>query len=535
MTLPLPKTGVLQAATLQWLEQLAAQGVFATDAALTVCSWNHWLEQATGRMAADVIGRHLFQVFPELTARGIDMHYHAALAGEVRVLAYSFHRYVLPARVGIAEPAQSARIAPLQVDGETIGTITVIDDVGDRVASERELRRQIQAAEYARGIAEEAVRTKDEFLATLSHEIRTPLNAVIGWTKILRSREVEPAMLNRALEVIDRNATSQLHLIDDMLDMARIMSGKLRIESETVDFAAVVLAAVDVVMPSAVARGLSIYTHLEEGPHHVSGDADRLQQVIWNLLSNAVKFTDAGGEVRITLTRENQAVRVSVSDTGAGIPPDFIPYMFDRFRQAHASASRRQGGLGLGLPLVRQLVELHGGTVTASSVAGSGSTFTVTLPALGAPARRAEPGPQDAVAESLEGIRVLVVEDHADARELMVAALEHCGAIVQQAGTAAEALRAVDASLDARTPFRVIVSDLGLPEEDGFQLMTLLRQRPDGRGGDIPVIAVTAYAAPNARKLALAAGFRAHLVKPVDISVLTAALRSVLAPRPDQR
>jgi len=523
---------VIAAATLRWLDELATQGVFTTDRTLTVCTWNRWLEHHTGRPAAEMIGRRVLEEFPELTARGLDTHFRAALEGEPRVLAQTFHRYFLPGQAGAPRPAQTARIAPLEQDGRVIGTITLIEDVSDRLARERELRNQIEAAEFARAIAEEAVRTKDEFLATLSHEIRTPLNAVVGWTKVLQSRASDPAMLKRAVEVIDRNATAQMHLIDDMLDMARIMSGKLRVDMRPVDLRDVVAAALDVVAPAARAKSLRLETAFEPGEHRVSGDADRLQQVLWNLLSNAVKFTESGGAVSVTLARDGENVAVAVSDTGVGIPDEFLPHMFERFRQAHASASRRQGGLGLGLGLVKHLVELHGGTVEATSAVGRGSTFTVRLPALREGGLRPSAPGDETPADVLRGITVLVVEDQEEARELTRAALEQYGADVREASTCADALQAVDASIASGDPLRVIVADIGLPGEDGYSLMEQLRQRPPSRGGDIPVIAFTAYGSPRDRQRALAAGFRMHLVKPLDPGQLAGALRNVLRPSP---
>jgi signal transduction histidine kinase/CheY-like chemotaxis protein len=525
---PLSSPNVLSVATLRWLDQLAMQGVFATNRELEVLTWNRWLEQHTGRTAESMIGRQLLTEIPELVTRGLDAHYHAALAGEARVLAQSFHRYFLPAPAGAPEPAQTARIAPLEADGVIVGTITVVDDVGERLARERELRHQIETAEFARAVAEEAVRTKDEFLATLSHEIRTPLNAVVGWTRILQTREVDPELLKRALAVIERNASVQMHLIDDMLDMARIMSGKLRLELQPVDAVDMVKSAIDVIAPTARAKGISIETSFAEGLPWVAGDADRLQQVVWNLLSNAVKFTETGGQIRVTVSSQDDMVRIVVSDTGAGIAEDFLPQMFERFRQAHASSSRRHGGLGLGLPLVKQLVELHGGTVTATSVLREGSTFVVSLPALREGQRAVISGLAARADENLAGIRVLVVDAQEDARHLTVTTLQHYGVQASEAADAQAAVAALDAAIAHREPPDAILTDVGLPGEDGFDLMAELRKRPRSRGGDIPVIAMASYSLPRDRQRALAAGFREHVVRPVDGGRLAATLRGVL-------
>jgi PAS domain S-box-containing protein len=519
---------VLAAATLRWFSDLSQQGLVTTDAALLVRGWNRFMEDLTGIRAADAVGRDLFTVVPQLTERRMDAHFRAALAGESRILAHRFHRYLIPARPGAPEPAQSARITPLEAGGAIVGTLTVIEDVSERVASERELRTRIEAAETARAIAEDAVRVKDEFLATLSHEIRTPLNAVLGWTKILLARPVDRAMLTRALQVIDRNAVAQTRLIDDMLDMARIMSGKLRLEMQPVDLAVIALSAIDVVAPTAAAKGITLLTNISTDQPWMMGDADRLQQIIWNLLSNAIKFTEAGGTVTLSISRADAMLTLRVEDTGRGIAPEFLPQMFERFRQADSSASRRHGGLGLGLSLVRTLTELHGGSVAASSVLGQGSVFTVTFPGRTELTERAAEGLTDEqYARALSGLLVLLVEDQPDAREIMTAGLQQYGIEVRDAGSAREALEVIDACVAARRLPDVVMSDIGLPVEDGYRLIEQLSARPPSLGGHIPVIAVTAYGSPRDKRRALAAGFRLHLTKPIEPSALASALLSV--------
>jgi PAS domain S-box-containing protein len=520
---------VLALATLRWFNELSLQGIITTDTALVVRGWNRFMEELTGVAAADAVGRPLFEVVPDLMARRLDAHYTAALGGEARVLAHRFHRYLIPSRSGDAEPIQSARITPLEADGAIVGTVTVIDDVSERVASERELRMRIEAAETARALAEDAVRVKDEFLATLSHEIRTPLNAVLGWTKILLGRQtVDPAMMTRALQVIDRNAAAQTRLIDDMLDMARIMSGKLRLEMQPVDLASIALSAIDVVSPTAAAKGIAVLTDISTDQPWMMGDADRLQQIVWNLLSNAVKFTESGGRVTVAIARHGNALRLRVEDTGRGIDPAFLPQMFERFRQADSSASRRHGGLGLGLSLVRTLTELHGGTVVGSSVMGRGSVFTVTFPARTEVSDAPATLPSDAdLAQALTGLRVLLVEDQEDTREIVVAALRQYGVEVLEASTSREALEIVDAAVAARHAPDVIVSDIGLPGEDGYRLIEHLHARPPSRGGSIPLIALTAYGRPQDKRRALAAGFRLHLTKPIEPAALATALVAI--------
>jgi CheY-like chemotaxis protein/two-component sensor histidine kinase len=313
-----------------------------------------------------------------------------------------------------------------------------------------------------------------------------------------------------------------------MLDMALIMSGKLRLELQPVDAVDMVKSAIDVIAPTARAKGISIETSFAEGLPWVAGDADRLQQVVWNLLSNAVKFTETGGQIRVTVSSQDDMVRIVVSDTGAGIAEDFLPQMFERFRQAHASSSRRHGGLGLGLPLVKQLVELHGGTVTATSVLREGSTFVVSLPALREGQRAVISGLAARADENLAGIRVLVVDAQEDARHLTVTTLQHYGVQASEAADAQAAVAALDAAIAHREPPDAILTDVGLPGEDGFDLMAELRKRPRSRGGDIPVIAMASYSLPRDRQRALAAGFREHVVRPVDGGRLAATLRGVL-------
>jgi PAS domain S-box-containing protein len=312
---------LLNAAMVRWLNELAMVGIFTTDADLVVRSWNQWLERVTGRSEASVVGKRLFDLYPELSKRNFDRHYTSALRGEVSVLAHRFHGYLLHITTPAGDMPQSVRVAPLVHDEAIIGTITVIEDVSERVNSEAELRRQIAAAEQARAVAEEALRLKDDFLATLSHELRTPLNAVLGWTRILLGHPVEQEVLERALTVIDRNAAAQARLIDDMLDMARIVSGKLRLEMGPVDLVAATLAAIDVVAPAANAKNLTINRHLGRRKQIITADADRIQQIAWNVLANSVKFTPSGGTINVRIEADREMVRLIVSDTGKGISP----------------------------------------------------------------------------------------------------------------------------------------------------------------------------------------------------------------------
>ena len=528
---------LLDVAMLRWLDELSNQGIFLTDGDLVIRSWNHWLQRNTGRAAETVIGTPLFEVYPELVERSLDRYYTAALAGEASVLAHSLHRQLLPmpARPDAASipggMPQSARIAPLIHEGRVVGTITAIEDVSERVAREAEMRRQIWAAEKAREIAEDALRAKDEFLATLSHEIRTPLNAVIGWTKILLGRKAEPETIQRALTIIDRNAIAQARLIEDMLDMARITSGKLRLEFGPVDLVASTAAAIDVVSPAAAAKGVTIHADLGDEPMAIVADAGRVQQVAWNILSNAVKFTGAGGSVYIRIDLLGDMIRLTVRDTGEGIAPEFLPFVFERFRQANASASRTEGGLGLGLALVRELVELHGGAIAVDSAGrGQGATVTVTFPQPRLPAHAEQ---VDAIiGRPLESVRLLIVDDDADWCEALATALAEHGAGIVTASSTAQALEwLADAG---HPPPNALIADIGMPGADGYVLISRLRAL-GGPVSQIPAIAVTAYSgAENARR-AFDAGFQMHRAKPLAPDDVAAAVLEVLhLPRADR-
>jgi signal transduction histidine kinase/CheY-like chemotaxis protein len=525
------ESGRLDTALAHWLSHETQRGVFVTDAQFRLVVWNQWLEIHSGRLASDVIGCSLFDLYPEAATRGIREYYEGAVEGSVTVLSHAFHRFLLAlpptnAELGAVEMPQSAHIGPLSLDGTVIGTVTVIDDVSDRLATEHALRKQIEAQRRARATAEQALHAKDEFLSTLSHEMRTPLNAVLGWARILLDRQtLDHALVQRALQVIERNAAAQTKMIDDMLDMARIVSGKLRLEMKTVDIVSIVLAAVDVIMPSADARKITIRTHLDPKTPLIVGDPDRLQQVIVNLLSNAVKFTDVGGSIEVRLDISDTEARLVVKDTGRGIDAAFLPHVFERFRQGDASSTRRHGGLGLGLALVRDLVELHGGSVSAQSGGeGQGSIFIVRLPTMAVTsvgadgARAAGPGPR-----ALAGIRVLLIEDEPDSRDLARAALTRFGALVSAASSSAEAVHVLLSATPETMP-QVVVSDIGMPVEDGYVFIQQLRALSPERGGRIPAVTVTGYSTPGDVARALAAGFQLHLSKPVDPVALIEAV-----------
>lgn len=532
----LPDIDLLTVASRAWFDELADRGIIVTDTALVIRAWNPWLAIQTGVTAEDAVGKPLFVVCPSIKARGLDAHYLSALDGEARVLAHRLHKYLVPvltsATAGSGERTQTARIVPLRSDGQIVGTISIIEDVSERVVSERELRSQILVSERARTVAEDASRLKDEFLATLSHEIRTPLNAVLGWTQILRSQTFVKSP-EHALKVIERNTQAQLRLVDDLLDMARILSGKLRLEVTSIDIQSVIQAAVDVVEPAAEAKRVAIRSRFHDTPIPVNADSDRLQQAIWNVLSNAVKFTSADGTVDLAVTTDGSVVTIVIADSGLGISADFLPFVFDRFRQADASASRRHGGLGLGLALTRQIIELHGGSIAVESAGtDKGATFSIRLP-MGDSLTQIATVASVALNEgSLEGVTVLLVDDSRDGREMMEVALLSYGAQVRVFESTDAAMVALETG--AVSP-DILLSDIGMPDTDGYELIRRVRSSP-GPIRSTPAVAVTAYADPEDRIHALAAGYQLHLSKPADPSIVAESIhRLVTAARTNRQ
>ncbi|MBD2093978.1 response regulator [Trichocoleus sp. FACHB-591] len=414
------------------------------------------------------------------------------------------------------------------------GAVYLLTDITERQRAEAERIQLLNREQKARTEAEAANRVKDEFLATLSHELRSPLNAMLGWTRLLNTRKFDEATTARAMETIERNARSQAQLVEDLLDVSRIIQGKLRLNVRPIELKAIIETALETAGPAAEAKEIRLQSVLDPGSGCVAGDSDRLQQIIWNLLSNAIKFTPKGGRVQIRLERVHSHVEIAVSDTGQGISSDFVPYVFDRFRQADSSITRSYSGLGLGLAIVRHLVELHGGTVEAySSGPGEGSTFTVKLPLI--PVRieesnteRIHPTVAQAVPfnnpPSLKGVRVLIVDDEVDARNYLLAVLEQCEAETLAATSAQEAIEL----LLAQKP-DVLVSDIGMPEEDGYSLIHRIRALPVEQGGSIPAVALTAYARTEDRTRVIAAGFQIHIPKPVEPAELATVIASLAA------
>ena len=445
---------------------------------------------------------------------------------------------------------RSAIIVPLVARGATLGAITMVhaesgrrysgadlvlaEEIARRAAISVDNARLYGAEQRARAAADDANRLKDEFLATVSHELRTPLNAILGWSRMITTGVLDETKRGRATETIERNAVAMAQLVEDLLDVSRIISGKMRLEIESVDLGKVVEAAIESIRPAALAKEITLRSIIEPAPGPLLGDPNRLQQVVWNLLSNAVKFTPRQGRVEVGVRRSGSSVEVSVRDNGAGIDAAFAPFVFDRFRQADGKITRTHGGLGLGLAITRQLVEMHGGSVEASSEGiGHGATFTVGLPIT---AIRPVPDPMDAATDDaapqrarhaeveveLDGLHVLAVDDDDDSRRLVRAVLEKAGARVTLATSVEQAMEAFERELPD-----VVVSDIGMPGQDGLELIRRIRARPGDRGGQVPAAALTAYARAGDRARVLSAGFSMHLPKPIEPDELIAIVISL--------
>ena len=430
-----------------------------------------------------------------------------------------------------------ARAVPeLDDHRRVLGWISTLIDIHEQKLAADARGELLEREKRAREAAEAANRMKDEFLATVSHELRTPLTAILGWIRMIRTGMLDEAKIPRALETIERNAVAQTDLIEDILDVSRIITGKLRLKMRGIDMAAVTRAAMDTVRPAADSKSVSLDENIAEDLGKFVGDPDRLQQVIWNLLSNAIKFTPKDGRVTLRVARVSSHVEIEVQDTGSGIAPDFLPYVFDRFRQEDGASTRQHGGLGLGLAIVKHLVELHGGTIAARSEGpGKGATFLVRMPIraiqIVEPAQPFVPrvagsdpsdGPEAPNALSLEGLNVLFVDDQPDARELVSELFRHYGATVTAVADTGEAYRLFQAA-----PPDVLVSDIGLPDNDGYSLIRKVRELPAKRGGRVPAVAVTGFARAEDSKKALAEGFQVFLTKPVEPAELVSLVASL--------
>ena len=485
-----------------------------------VTSWNRGAERIFGYTTDEMIGQPITILFPADRLHEED-EFLARIARGERVE----HFETVRVRKDGERIHVSVSLSPIRAeDGTIIGVSKIARDVTENmklVLKERAARQEAEAAN----------RIKDEFLATLSHELRTPLNAIFGWVRMLQTGCLEPEKQQHALQVISRNCQAQLTLINDLLDMSRIVTGRVVLKARTLYVNDLIDAAVETVRPTATEKGVSIDFTYERDTPAVIGDAERLQQVVWNLLTNAVKFTEPGGRVEVRLYQAGSKVNVTVADDGIGIAPSALPHVFDRFRQEDSSTTRRHGGLGLGLAIVRHFVELHGGSVRAwSEGRGRGATFTVSLPVAAvrlpeATAETRDPWPAPSLAASaLKDVRVLVVDDDRDSCELLAEVLRRAGAQVFVAGTASEAL----GTLASDRP-DVVVSDLGMPGEDGFALIKRIRALPDRVSAAVPVLALSAYTRRADEQFTSSAGFDAQLAKPVDPSTLVDAIARVMA------
>jgi signal transduction histidine kinase/ActR/RegA family two-component response regulator len=494
---------------LEWLENYAPQGILITDESLVVRGWNRWLEANTGMVAGQVIGRSIFEVFPELVERNFAKFYTQVLHGESVLLSQRFHHYLLkmpaPAGVDLEDMQQTARISPLHSGDKIVGTVTILYDVSERVVHENELH-------VARLEAEKANQTKDDFLATVSHELRGPLTSILGWVAVLQTRSLDQSAFKRALESIERNAKAQNKLLGDLLDIARVTAGKLKLEKSSVSVATIAAAAVENLRPVADAKKIELRYRAGTGIKQIHGDSLRIQQILVNLLSNAIKFTPAPGKVSLEIEQAGDSVRMHISDTGVGIDAELLPHIFERFRQG--KGINEGEGLGLGLAIVRELVELHGGTIRAESAGpGTGAAFTVTLPA-GDTLLQQPPAENTAGVDTdrLRGIRILLVEDNDDSRETLENLLVTLGAVVRSAASADQAFTL----LKDFAP-HVILSDLSMPGESGFAFIQRMRRSENGTKRRVPAIAVSAFTNIETQHTAFDSGFDAHVAKPVNL------------------
>lgn len=500
------------------MENVKDYAIFMLDPGGCVLSWNAGAERTLGYTEGEVLGRHFSRLFtPEDIRLGEPEKELSQAAAKGRAEDERWHIRKDGSRFWAIGTLTALR----DESGTLRGFTKVLRDSTERKRLEDALRQRAEELSAAD-------RSKDEFIATLSHELRTPLNAILGWAHLVRSGKLDQKTAEHALHVIERNAMTQARLIEDLLDVSRIVTGKIRLDVRPVELAPVIRAAVDSIRPAAEAKSIQVDVALDPSVGPISGDSSRLQQVIWNLLSNAIKFTPKQGRVEIRLERIDSNALVVVSDTGMGIPPDFLPYVFDRFRQGDTTITRSQGGLGLGLAIVRHLVELHGGTVRAESLGeNQGATFKIWLPLAAVRLERVLPkSPSDLLlgeVSALKGLKVLVVDDETDTRDLLTTVLERCGVIVFAVASVSEALNVLEKSKPD-----ILVSDIGMPREDGYDLIRRVRSLPAAGGGHIPAVALTAYARTEDRVRILSAGYQIHIPKPVDPMELATAIANLV-------
>jgi PAS domain S-box-containing protein len=521
--------------TTRLVVESALDAVISMDAQAHVTGWNREAERIFGWSAEEMRGHSLHD---RVIAAADRERFLDGLGGDAgREETLLDHRVEMKAvrRNGEEFPIE---LALTQIRRPNVHYSAFVRDITDRRRVEDQREELLVIERAARSAAEHASSMKDEFLATLSHELRTPLQAMLGWSRLLGAERLDEAQLKHGMEIIERNVTLQKRLIEDLLDMSRIVQGKMQLDARRIRLKDVVEAALEVVRPAADAKSIQLALELDARISTVHGDAQRLQQVVWNLLSNAIKFTPSGGRILVRLVRLPEYVRISVEDSGIGISPEFLPHVFERFRQEDASATRRHGGLGLGLAIVRTLVELHGGRVQATSAGeGRGATFTIELPS--ARPQSSSPGvaaPADGQADamrekasepSLNGLRIVVVDDERDTCDLLCRVLSARGAECFEAHSVDEALAAYD-----RIQPNMVVSDIGMPGRDGYDLMRGIREMERGDGGRVAAIALTAFARPEDAARAMRAGFDLHLAKPVEPAELAAAVAKLAAPSP---
>jgi PAS domain S-box-containing protein len=499
-------------------------------------TWNRGAEQIFGYLAEEAIGQSITLIIPSNRIEE-EMGILARLRKGERI----DHFQTVRRRKDGALIDISLTVSPIRsASGVIIGASKCAREITAQKRAEAALHRaeaereELLAAErHARGEAERMGRLKDEFLATLSHELRTPLNTILGWSTLLRRMKPGSADYSKGLETIERNARAQSQIIGDLLEMSRIISGKVQLDVQPVNLNEIIEASLDVIRPSVEAKKIRVRTVLDAKVGRIRGDYNRLQQVLWNLLTNAVKFTPSHGRIDVVMERVNSHVEISVEDSGVGIKPEFLPFVFDRFRQADASTTRTHGGLGLGLSIVKHLLELHGGTARVKSPGeGKGSTFIVTLP-ISAIHNSEEALPERSSLEDIDvgavelpqlrGARTLVVDDEADARYLIARIIEEAGGAAVIASSAEDALHRLGTE-----PVDILISDIGMPQMDGYQLIQRVRKLDQPRLAKIAAIALTAYARADDRQRALLMGYQMHLAKPVDPRELIAGIASLL-------
>jgi PAS domain S-box-containing protein len=523
-----------QLAYVEAIYATAPVGLCFVDTEQRFLSINKHMAEITGKTVEEHLGRTVREVLPGLADK-IEPRYRRVIETGKPVLNVEMSG-AMDYQPGVVRHFILSYYPIKNNDGLVLGVNGVLVEITQRRRIEEELERLLQQEKMARAEAEVANRMKDEFLATISHELRTPLTSILGWARMGASGSLSEPRARHAMEVIARSAQSQTRLVDDILDTSRIITGSLALDAKPVEIERIFQSAVDIIRPSAEVKGIALTAAIDVQGDLVFGDASRLQQAIWNLLSNAVKFTNEGGRIEARLNRAGNQIEITVSDTGIGIEPQFLPYVFERFRQADSSSTRKYGGLGLGLAIAHHIIELHGGSISASSPGKyQGATFIIRLPlALMSRSSQAESPRLESEApqtkwrtaseecQRLDGARILLVEDNPDTLEMLKFIFDECGAEVITAASASEALEALE-----RFRPDALVSDIAMPNQDGYDLIRQVRSRGPEQGGKIPAVAVTAYASAEDRAHLLASGYQTHVSKPVDPDELIATVASL--------